>query len=140
MANRNWASGGKLYSMHVKPVMVDATIQIGAAGAVSSFVGSTVASAVEVSTGIYKIKLQSGTNFNKLYFAAGSAQSPSSGLSGVMAIEIQNAPNASIQLASGAELTVKCLDAAGALVEPASGSAINVMMICSDSSVLIQGE
>jgi hypothetical protein len=57
-----------------------------------------------------------------------------------MAVEIQNNPNAAVQISSGAELTVKCLDAAGALVDPASGSAINVMMICSDSSVLIQGE
>jgi hypothetical protein len=140
MANRNWASGGKLYSMHVKPVMVDATIQIGATGAVSSYVGSTVASVVRVSTGIYKIKLQSQTNFSKLYFAAGSAQSPVSGLSGVSTIEIQHDPDTSAKISSGAELTIKALDAAGALVDPASGSALNIMAIFSDSSIKIQGE
>ena len=74
MANRNWASGGKLYSMHVMPVMIDATILIGATGAVTSFVGSTIASVTRVSTGVYKIKAQSGTNFTKLFSAVGSMQ------------------------------------------------------------------
>lgn len=140
MANRNWASGGKLYSMHVKPVLLDCTIQIGASGSVSSFVGSTIASVTKTGTGKYKIKAQPNTNFNKLYFAAGSAQSASGGLSGILGIEIQNAPNASVQIASGAELTIQCLNAAGAAADPASGSAINVLMILSDSSVTIQGE
>ena len=53
MANRNWASGGKLYSMHVNPAMITATIQIGATGAVSSFVGSAVQSVTKQSTGVY---------------------------------------------------------------------------------------
>jgi Ca2+/H+ antiporter len=139
MANRNWASGGKMYSMHVKPVMITATIQIGAAGAVSSFVGSAVESVARMSLGVYKITMQANSNFSRLYFASGSAQSASGGLSGVLGIEIQNNPNASVQ-ASTASITVKCLDAAGALVNPASGSAINVMIICSDSSIVIGGE
>jgi hypothetical protein len=140
MSNRNYASGGKIYSMHVKPVMVTSTIQIGATGAVSSYVGSMVQSVTRISTGIYKIKLQAQTNFPRLYFASGSAQSPSSGLSGVLGIEIQNAPNESAATITGAELTIKCLDAAGAVVNPASGSAINILAIFSDSSILIQGE
>ncbi len=141
MANRNFASGGKLYSMHVMPVMITATAQIGASGAVSSFVGSMVQSvAKQVAVGTYLIKCQSGTNFSRLYAAMGSMQSASGGLSGVSTIEIQNDPNSSMDEASGAELIVKCLDAAGALVNPASGSALNVLIIASNSSVIIDGE
>lgn len=140
MANRNYASGGKLYSMHVKPVMVTTTAQIGAAGAVSSFVGSMVQSVVHVSTGIYTVKLQNLTNFSRLYSAQASMQSPVSGLSGIMQIEIQHDPNTSVALSSGAALTVKTLDSTGALADPASGSALNVIMILSESSVLIGGE
>jgi hypothetical protein len=140
MANRNWASGGKIYSMHVKPVIINATAQIGAAGAVSSYVGSAVSAVTKSATGIYKVKCQSQTNFSKLFFAQGSMQSPAIGLSGIATIEIQNAPDASVAISGGAELTVKCLDAAGALADPASGSALNIMMMCSDSSVIIDGE
>ncbi len=140
MANRNWANGGKLFAMHVNMVMIDSTIVIGAAGAVSSFVGSTVSAVTRVSQGIYKIKLQNQTNFSKLYFANGSMQSPISGLSGISSIEIQNAPNVSAVISDGAELTIKVLDAAGAVADPASGSAINVLMLFSNSSVQLQGE
>lgn len=140
MANRNFPSGGKLYSMHVMPVFLNATVLIGSTGAVTSFVGSGIQSVVRSSTGIYKIKAQPQTNFSRLYFAAGSAQSPVSGLSGVSTVEIQNAPNVSVAISDGAELTFKCLDAAGAVVDPASGSSLNVFFILSNSSVTIQGE
>jgi len=138
MANRNWASGGKIFSMHASPVLLDTTIQIGAAGAVSSIVGSTIASVTRMSTGIYKINMQD--NYSKLYAAMGSMQSPSVGLSGVSTIEIQNAPNASVSSLSAPSLTVKCLDAAGALVDPADGSALNVMIYLSNSSISVGGE
>lgn len=145
MASRNYASGGRIYSMHVKPVFVDCSITIGASGAVASFVGSMVQSVTkQVAAGTYLIKLQPATSFSKLFFASGSAQSPASGLSGVLGIEIQNAPNTSIAInsgdAGGAELTIKCLDPAGALVNPVSGSVINAIMIVSDSSVTVNGE
>lgn len=140
MANRNFASGGKLYSMHVMPVMMDTTILIGATGAVTSFVGSAIQSVVRNGTGLYTITMQANTNFTRLYAAMGSMQSPVSGLSGVLAIEIQNAPNASVATKAGAILQVKTLDAAGALVDPASGASINVLMILSNSSVLIGNE
>lgn len=140
MANRNWANGGKIFAMHVSPVLIDATVQIGAAGAVSSFVGSTVEDVTREAQGVYKIKLQSQTNFPKLYMAVGTMQSPAVGLSGIMAIEVQNAPNADVAISSGAELTVKLLDVTGALADPASGSALNVMMLFSNSSVQMQGE
>lgn len=139
MSNRNYASGGKIYSMHVKPVMVTATAQIGASGAVSSFVGSMVADIEKSATGVYVITMQTNTNFSRLFSAHGSMMSPPSGLSGVVAIEIQNAPNASVS-ASTMSLTIKCLDAAGALVDPAEDSAINIMAMLSDSSVTIGGE
>lgn len=137
MANRNWCSGGKVYSMDVSPVMLNCTIQIGATGAVSSFTGSTVASVTRVSTGIYKIKLQAQTNFPKLLFAAGSAQSAAAALSGVGQVEIQNDPNTSAQTADGAELTIKALDFAGAVVDPVSGSALNILMLFNNSSVVV---
>lgn len=140
MANRNWASGGKVYSMHVKPVMMTATAQIGGTGAVTSFVGSAIQSFARTGTGTYLVIAQSRTNFSRLYTAIGTMQSPPAGLSGISTIEIQNAPNASVQTAAAMRLTIKCLDAAGALADPATGSAISLMAILSDSSVLIDGE
>lgn len=120
-------------SMHVAPCLNNVNITIGSTGAVSSFVGTIVASVVRVSTGIYTINMQPLSNFNAMLYAAGSAQSPSSGLSGVLGIEVQNAPNASIQSISAPSLTIKCLDAAGALVDPASGSVISVIMLTNNS-------
>lgn len=140
MANRNFASGGKIYSMHVSPVMLDCVINIGATGAVSSISGAAIQTVTRLSTGIYKIKAQSQTNFPKLFSAHATMRSPVSGLSGVLAVEVQNAPTASVAVADGMELTIKTLDAAGALVDPASGSAINMMMILSNSSVTIPNE
>lgn len=119
--------------------MVTTTALIGASGAVTSYVGSMVQTVAKASTGVYTITMQTNTNFSRLYFASGSVQSPASGLSGVLAVEIQNNPNDSVDAAT-MTLTVKCLDAAGALVNPASGSSINIMAILSDSSVLINGE
>src|SRR5690349_22896057 len=92
MANRNFASGSKLYSMHVMPVLVDTTFLVGATGSVSRIKGPLVDSIEEVSTGVYKIHLSN--NFNGLFMALGSAQSASGGLSGISAIEIQNDPDA----------------------------------------------
>lgn len=133
MANRNWASAGKIYSMHVSPVMTNTAITIGTTGAVASFIGTSTASVTRSSTGVYVIHLSD--NYNALIQANGAVQSPVSGLSGVLAIEIQNAPQASVQSLSAPQLTIKTLDAAGALVDPASGSVINLMMILSNSSV-----
>lgn len=138
MANRNFASGGKIYSMHVMPVLVDTTFLIGSAGSVSSVVGPLIRSISHMSTGVYKISLVN--NFNRLFQAQGSATSPSSGLSGILAIEIQNNPNPSVQNLADPSLTIKCLDAAGALADPASGASISCLMYLSNSSVVIAGE
>jgi hypothetical protein len=140
MANRNWMSGGKLFSMHKDPVMLDCTIQIGASGAVSSFVGSAIQSVVRQSLGVYKITFQPQTNFPRLLAAMGSMQSAAASLSGISQVEIQNNPNASVSPVSAPSLTVKTLDVSGALANPASGSAVNVLMIMGNSSVVIQGE
>lgn len=142
MANRNWLSQ-KQFSMHAMPVHISATAQIGAVGAVSSFVGACVSNFARVSIGRYRITMQADCVFPKLLCAQGSMQSASGGLSGIVAIEIQNAPNASVSSAvspNGGVIDIRCLDAAGALADPASGSAINMSMIFSNSSVVIGGE
>lgn len=138
MANRNFASGGKIYSMHVMPVLVDTTFLIGSAGSVSSVVGPLIRSVSHMSTGVYKISLVN--NFNRLFQAHGSTQSPPSGLSGILAIQCQNNPNPSVQNLADPSLTIKCLDAAGALADPASGASVSVLMYLSNSSVVIAGE
>lgn len=126
--------------MHVMPVMMNVTVQIGLGGTVQSMVGSGIQSVTRLSIGTYKIKMQAATNFTRLYAAEGSMQSPPAGLSGISSIEVQNAPNASVAIAAGGELTIKTLSPAGALADPASGSAINILMILSNSSVVIGGE
>jgi hypothetical protein len=126
--------------MHVKPCFVNATILIGATGAVTSFVGSAVASVTRTGTGLYTLKFAPNTNFSRLYAAEGSMQSPPSGLSGISAVEVQNAPNASVSLSPSGQLSFKTLNASGVLADPANGSSINILIIASDSSVLIQGE
>lgn len=138
MANRNWASGGKIYSMHVSPVLIDATFTIGGTGAVTGVVGPLVTSVTRTGTGIYRLNLQN--NFNGLFMALGSAQSPNSGLSGVATIEIQNSPNTNVTSLATPTLTIKTLDAAGAVVDPASGSKISILAYLSNSSIQIAGE
>lgn len=133
MANRNFASGGKIYSMHVMPVMVNCAITIGAAGAVSSFSSTLASSVVLVSTGVYQINLANN------YFAAisiiGAMRSPVSGVSGISTIEIQNNPTASVSSLSAPSITIKTLSDSDAVAAPASGSVIDIMAILSNSSV-----
>jgi hypothetical protein len=138
MANRNFMSS-KLFSMHAMPVLVTATAQIGAAGVVTSHVGSMVESIERMSLGVYKLTMQDKTNFSRLYAAIGSMQSAPAALSGISTIEIQNAPNADVS-APTMTLTIKTLDATGALADPAQDSAINIMAILSNSSVIVGGE
>lgn len=143
MANRNFPSGGKIYSMHVSPVMMDCQILIGATGAVTSFTGAGVASVTRQGTGLYRITMQAQTNFPKLYSSAASMQSPVSGLSGITAIEIANAPNATVSQftpTTGGVLNIKTLAPAGTLADPAVGSIVNVMLMLSNSSVIQPGE
>ncbi len=138
MANRNFASGGKIYSMGVKPVILNANILIGASGAVTSFTGAMIQSVTLSSTGVYLITL--ANNFSGLHFASGSMQSPSSGVSGIVAVEIQNAPNTNVTNLTTPTLTVKTLSSSDALANAASGSTLSVLMYFSDSSIQIGGE
>jgi hypothetical protein len=133
MANRNFASGGKIYSMHVMPVFVTTQITIGASGAVSSFIGTMTKSVVRVSAGIYQINMTD--NFFAYLTGHASMQSPSSGLSGIVAIEIQNNPSASVSNLAAPSITVKCLSDSDAAADPAAGSVLDVMIICNNSSV-----
>lgn len=84
MANRNWASGGKCYSMHVMPILLDAHGTVNATGGIDNLVGPCISSITKLDTGIYKIKLQD--NYSGLYHFdcdfdgqdnAGSAADPS---------------------------------------------------------------
>lgn len=90
MANRNWASGGKLYSMHVKPVILDFSFTVdntNAAGIInlkgpcitSVFMNSTSPSGgnPNPAAGIIQVKL--ADNYSRIYNVFGSIQSPNSG-------------------------------------------------------------
>lgn len=90
MANRNFASGGKLYSMHVSPVLIDMrfTVDNSAAPGITSLKGPTVAnvymhnSAVAASSinpvaGTIVVQLQD--NYSRLLSYSASITSPNSG-------------------------------------------------------------
>lgn len=77
MANRNYASGGKIYSMHVMPVLLDCNFAVGSSGAVGTLKGPGIASVTRLSTGIYQAQLQD--NYNRYYFGAAAPVSPLSG-------------------------------------------------------------
>jgi len=139
MANRNWKSGGRVFSMHKDPVMLDCSILIGASGAVTSFTGPTISSVSQSSTGVYVVTFMD--NYPGLISAQGSMQSPSSGLSGIGQIEIQNAPNAAVSAFPQGSLTVTCLNNSGAAANPASGSILNLLIVLSNSQANpVQGE
>ncbi len=135
MANRNFASGGKIYMMHVSPVLIDCSIVIGASGAVSSFTSSLVASVAHTSTGIYTITLQDP--YSSVLSISGSMQSPSSGVSGISTVEGQNAPNTNISSLTAPTIAVKTLNASEALTDPASGSTLTVLMLLSNSQTKV---
>lgn len=133
MANRNYANGGKIYAMHVSPVIQNTTITIGATGAVTAFAGTQTKGVTRVSTGIYRI--DSTDNYNLVLSVQSSVRSPVSGLSGISSIEIQNAPTTSMQSLTAPSITIKTKDATGALADPASGSVLDVLVLLNNSSV-----
>lgn len=90
MANRNWASGGKLYSMHVKPVILDFsfTVDNTAGAGITNLKGPCITSVFMNSTspsggnpnppaGIIRVKL--ADNYSRFYNMFASIQSPNSG-------------------------------------------------------------
>lgn len=136
--NRNFPNAGKIYAMHVSPVMVTCNVVIGASGAVTSFSQATmIKSVAHTSTGIYTVTMQPFNNVNGVIAPLASMQSPVSGLSGVLGIEFGNAPSTTMAVSATPTIVMKCLDPAGALVNPASGSTISMMVICNNSSVKI---
>lgn len=136
MANRNFANGGKIMMMDAGPTIINTNILIGASGAVTSNTLTTMVSSVTRSSlGVYVLRL--ANNYNKVISVSAHMQSASGGLSGILAVECQNAPTASVQSLSSPTITIRTLDAAGALANPASGSTISVVAILSNSSVVI---
>lgn len=77
MANRNFASAGKLYSMHVFPVLLDANFAVGASGAVSDLKGPAVQSVTRLAAGIYQVQLQD--KYNKYFIGSAQLSSPAPG-------------------------------------------------------------
>lgn len=89
MANRNWSSGGKLYSMHTSPVLIDCNFVVDNthANGISSLKGPTIsnvymhtsASASSTNPAVGTIVVQIADNYNKLLSAFSSVISPTSG-------------------------------------------------------------
>lgn len=76
MASRNWMSN-KLYNQHVMPCQLDAQIQIGNTGAVSSFSGPGINAVTRLGPGLYQLQLQD--NFNSLLMGEAKLRSPVTG-------------------------------------------------------------
>lgn len=73
IANRNFASGGKSYSMHVMPVVIDCNVAIGASGATSDLIGPLVTSVTRIKAGVYRVKL--ADNYSSLFNIKASMKS-----------------------------------------------------------------
>lgn len=199
MANRSFTQFN--FSLHKMPVVIDCDINIGATGAVTSFVGPGVNAVTRLAAGVYRINLQddyykwysmewifnaplSGTNVADGAFVvgtpyqittvgttnwqnvglpvgitptvgctfvattvggAGTGQAQAFTSSGIFTVEMIG--NQNQQLATnigtpnvGAYLYIKCLNAAGAATDPASGSTLGLMFYLSNSSIVVQGE
>lgn len=228
MANRNFASAGKIYSMHTMPVLIDAHFTVAASDsgglgittlrgplvqAVYMHTSATPATGnPNPASGSIVIQLQD--NYSRLFTFKTSIVSPSSGSdvkidnsamtagvaytittlgdataakwhaigvpagvvpavgvsfiaasnggagnalasrvqataaagSGVASIEMVPAasadvsPDPTVNQGFGAQFILQCRDYAGAIVAPADGSVIRVMLYLSNSSVTVQGE
>lgn len=85
-----------------------------------------------------------GVSFVALTVGAGTGTVKAVGSSGIFALEVIG--NTNLQLgpqpagSQGGYVIVKCMDAAGAAADPASGSVMGLTFYLSNSSVLIQGE
>ncbi len=126
-----------LYSPVPMLTLIDGQVVITAAGAVDSSSGALVASVTHVGTGIYKFNLKPNSNLNAFIGLASHMISPNSGDSGISTIEIDNDAPADLTSLSAPSFTVKTLDDAGSLVDPASGSTLVVMIYGRNSSVAL---
>lgn len=91
MANRNWASGGKIYSMHVAPVQIDCMFTVTATdpNGITALKGpavdavymntSATPSAGNPNPAAGSILIQLADNYNRLYVADTAIISPNSG-------------------------------------------------------------
>lgn len=122
-----------LYSGNKMMTAIDCIVTIGATGAVVSSSGVLVTSVTRLSTGVYRLNLKG--NLNAFLGMHGSMVSQSGGLSGVLAIEALESSPVDLTSNSAPTFTIKTLDAAGALVDPASGSKVCVQIIGRNSSV-----
>ena len=135
MANRNFASGGKIYAMHIKPVLLDCQIVLGASGAVSSFSGQLIQSVTKSATGTYSIVLQD--NYATLLGIVNAAPKIASGTSNIDAVEqVGSMVNSSNPASSGASITIQTLNPSGVVANGTSGAQINFLIYLNDSSVL----
>lgn len=143
--NKNFANGKGIFAHHVRPILADGRITIGATGAVTAVAGTLVSSVVRNSAGNYTITLIDVTQ--KLLSAEIIMQSPSGSDSGISKVEIANTG-----LVSSDAITIQCYQAQmpsvttqGTPVEmtkvdPASGSTILFTLFLSDSSYQIPNE
>jgi hypothetical protein len=131
MANRNFPSQ-RIFSFNVMPVMIHARASIGASGAPTLIAATSqgVKSIVRNSTGNYTITLQDGFNTDLHVRAQLRAVSATVG-SGIMAVEVVSVTQAN----TGATINLICINAAGSLADPASGSQLGVLAIMSNSSL-----
>lgn len=133
MANIGFRSN-RLYSDHAMACLASVDVNIGATGAVTSVANKSKISAVtRLSTGLYRLALVAP--FASIYSSACAAVSPSSGTSGVLGFELANAQATTVASVSAPFVDIKCLDAAGALADPASGSQLKFQLMLSNSSL-----
>ena len=121
-----------LYNKVAMLTLVDLQILVGSSGAVTSFSGNLIKSVVHTSTGLYTITLTD--SFNAFIAASGAMVSPSGSLSGIVALEIGNGANASVQTAPGT-IVIQTLSDSDAVADPASGSIVSAIILLRNSSV-----
>lgn len=89
------------------------------------------------------VKPAVGVSFVAAGVGAGTGTVKAEGVSGLMSIELAGNPDlmmAPTGANQGAVLIVQCLNASGVKTDPANGSVLDLSMMLSNSSVLIQSE
>lgn len=117
--------------------LIDSTVTIGAAGAVSSSTGNLVGSVTHVSTGVYRFNMKTNPVCNLSAFLGMSASmiATSGGANTVASIEAKSTSPSDMTSGTAPTFTVNLRDYAGALVDPASGQLLTVMIYGRNSSV-----
>lgn len=132
MANLGFRQSS-VFSDHGMPCLASATINIGAAGAPTLAAKSKILSVSRVSTGLYRAVLAGP--FASIYSMDARACSPPAGVSLVVTFELANDQATTVASLSAPHFDFKCLDAAGAVVDPASGSALKIQLMLNNSSL-----